>query len=246
MNSPSQEKEVILILADISGYTNYMVSNAKARVHAQVVISELMESIIRHIEIPLEISKLEGDAVFLYACKNEHSSDWGKTKMLIGQKLLTFFEAFSSKLENLMQSNICSDCMACKNMHLLRLKVLVHSGTALFYRLGKFEELSGVDVILAHRLLKNTVEGHEYILMTEAAKRDIHFEKDIALEPHTEDYDHIGKVHAFVYYPHGKKQAAPTIPPATYWQKIEDLFRKVGKPFLIKRGLLKMKEFKNM
>ena len=65
----SQEQDVILILSDISGYTNFMLSNRTSIRHAQIIITELTKAIIAQVEIPLEISKLEGDAVFLYALK---------------------------------------------------------------------------------------------------------------------------------------------------------------------------------
>jgi len=35
--------------------------------HAEAIISDLLEAVIDHAEYPLTLSKLEGDAVFLYA-----------------------------------------------------------------------------------------------------------------------------------------------------------------------------------
>lgn len=56
------------------------------------------------------------------------------------------------------------------------MKVIVHSGRAVFNTIGGFPQVSGTDVILAHRLLKNSVPSREYLLMTEAAYRDLGFE----------------------------------------------------------------------
>ena len=36
-------------------------------------------------------------------------------------------------------------------------------------RVSRFEELAGDEVILIHRLLKNQVPAHEYLLLSEAA-----------------------------------------------------------------------------
>jgi hypothetical protein len=83
----SAEHKVILIVADISGYTQFMVSNQTSLGHAQVVISELIKTIIKQVEIPLEISKLEGDAVFLYAIKGEGMATWNEVRRQIGTKM---------------------------------------------------------------------------------------------------------------------------------------------------------------
>ena len=60
------EGNVLLFIADISGYTKYMVENKNAYVHAQIIITELLETIIKELNLPFEVSKLEGDAVFFY------------------------------------------------------------------------------------------------------------------------------------------------------------------------------------
>jgi uncharacterized protein DUF2652 len=110
----SGERNVVLIVADISGYTRFMLSNKGTLSHAQVIISELIKAIIKQIEIPLEIAKLEGDAVFLYAIKDEDPDAWEGVRRQIGQKLVGFFDAFSNKLLELEQSNLC-DCNACQS-----------------------------------------------------------------------------------------------------------------------------------
>jgi hypothetical protein len=53
----------------------------------------------------------------------------------------------------------------------LRLKVIDHYGVAIRSKVSGFDELSGVDVIVLHRLLKNEVKGSEYLRLTEPAYR---------------------------------------------------------------------------
>jgi hypothetical protein len=65
------ERDVLLLLADISGYTRYMVENRTAALHSQGIITELLEAVIRQVELPLEVAKLEGDAVFIFAERRE-------------------------------------------------------------------------------------------------------------------------------------------------------------------------------
>ena len=61
------QKKLIIILADISGYTRFMLENETSALHGQLVISGLLESIIKQVNIPLTLQEIEGDAVFLYA-----------------------------------------------------------------------------------------------------------------------------------------------------------------------------------
>lgn len=54
-----------LALADISGYTSYL---AGAELdHAQDVLEDLTETVVRSLSPPMKLSKVEGDAVFVYA-----------------------------------------------------------------------------------------------------------------------------------------------------------------------------------
>ncbi len=191
------EKNVILILADISGYTQFMLANQQSVTHAQMIITGLLQTIISQVEIPLEVSKIEGDAVFLYAVKEKDERSWDEIKHKISDKLISFFKTFSAKLEELSASLMCQ-CGACENIHKLKLKIVAHSGRALFYMLGNFCELSGVDVIAVHRLLKNSVAPNQYILLTDAAFRDLEFKGNVDWMEETYD---VGTLKTCVHFP---------------------------------------------
>ncbi|MCG8380017.1 MAG: DUF2652 domain-containing protein [Proteobacteria bacterium] len=193
-------KNVLLIIADISGYTEFMLSSKMEIEHSQKIISALINTIIEQIKMPLEVSKIEGDAVFLYAIKSEEVAEWDKVRKLIGDKLIQFFDVFREKLSTLGQSASCS-CGACSHIDILKLKILVHSGEALFYSIQQFSELSGKDVILIHRLTKNSVPHDEYILLTEAAIADIEFPEQFDTEEGSEKYEHFDKIKTRVYLP---------------------------------------------
>jgi hypothetical protein len=245
----SAEQKVILIVADISGYTQFMVSNKASLGHAQVVISELIKTIIKQVEIPLEISKLEGDAVFLYAIKGEGTAAWNEVKRQIGAKLLGFFDAFSDKIAELSGSNTC-ECEACTHIDKLRLKLIVHSGQALFYTIGRFQELSGVDVILVHRLLKNSVQSDQYILMTEAGYRDVEFPKQIDVAEGQETYEKIGPVKTYLYFPPSDEMFFLDIQEAHHydsaWYRFKNMAVKMLNVMLMQIGLKKAPELRNL
>ena len=58
-------KEVSLVLADISGYTEFVQAHRTALLHAEQIITDLLEAVIDSAEYPLTLNKLEGDAVLL-------------------------------------------------------------------------------------------------------------------------------------------------------------------------------------
>jgi len=241
----SGHQKVILMIADISGYTSFMVSNKTSLTHAQVISTELIQKIIKRLEIPLKISKFEGDAVFFYTVKNDTEEVWKDTKRTLGEKLISFFEVFSEKVAEFSHSNIC-DCSACKNVENLKLKIMVHSGEALFYQIGKFYELSGVDVIILHRLLKNSVQSNQYILMTETAYKDIEFPHEINVTKGQEEYGEIGKIKTFIYMePRGLEHHHDRDYSATSY-KARNALVKIFHSMLIKMKLKKLPAFNNL
>ena len=192
----SRTEDVLLMIADISGYTRFMVANQTELEHSHQIVGALLEAIIEEVEIPLEVAKLEGDAVFLYLVK---ADDRDAALSRARAKLMRFFAAFQSTLAELAAATRCA-CGACIHIDALRLKVVAHSGTALIYTIASRTELAGVDVIILHRLLKNSIPFDEYILLTETAARDLELDLPV-LATATEDYEALGKVGVAAYRP---------------------------------------------
>jgi class 3 adenylate cyclase len=212
------EKRVVVVLADISGYTQFMVENQMSAIHGQQCITYLIETLIREIDIPLRLQEIEGDALFLYAEDPGSDEAWQIVLTQIPQKLLRFFDAFYDGAVLAMEATPCK-CAICRNSRELALKIIVHSGTAVFHQIGGFNKVSGPDVILAHRLLKNTVPDNEYLLMSEAAHRDIGQKMDGPFLEGRESYDSFGDIKTFVRYNRDIKEkrldALYKQPPAT-------------------------------
>ncbi len=183
-------KKVLLVITDISGYTRYMTENKTDLLHSQVLLTEVTQSLLQQIKCPLQVSKLEGDAIFLFA---EIGDDWEEKKKEVSSRILSFFEVFTERVTELAESNMCP-CTACKKVDALKLKVIAHSGEALIHKIGPFEELSGVDVIAVHRLLKNSMGANEYLMATNDALEVLDFpERDLDVE-WVESYDQIGEL----------------------------------------------------
>jgi 2-polyprenyl-3-methyl-5-hydroxy-6-metoxy-1,4-benzoquinol methylase len=185
---------MVLLIADISGYTGFMLKHRKALSHSRQIISELLQTIIDQAKEPLSLVKLEGDAAFMYATKP--TDDLESFRAELGDRVQSIFAGYARVLEHLTQENICR-CAACSGLGDLRLKVIVHSGEALFTDHGVLD-LHGVDPIVIHRLTKNGVDAREYLLLSESARSDVALPEGLALEKQVEVYDDIGPIDVWV------------------------------------------------
>jgi len=196
--TPRLPETVVLFIADISGYKRFMTANAKTLAHSHTIIAELVEHLLKGIRLPMEVSKLEGDAIFFYCRKKRAEGDWDQQKEALADRLWSLFTDFNHKLAELKSSVTCS-CSACQHIDTLQLKIFVHSGEALFQRLGPSDELAGVDVIIIHRLLKNSVASRSYLLLTDAAKQDLTFNAATRFHAGMETYDSLDEIRTWVH-----------------------------------------------
>lgn len=155
----------ILAVADISGYTRFVVMHRSSVAHAEQIISELMETVTRQAAVPLRLEKLEGDAAFLVA---EVSGPIEEAVNDVMRQVVDFMSAFQSKKEELFDKSVggCA-CTGCQSIEKLGLKTVIHRGEVLEKEMGGRTELAGEPVIVVHRLLKNSVEENNYILATD-------------------------------------------------------------------------------
>jgi hypothetical protein len=177
--------EGCLLLADITGYTSYLQGSELE--HAQDVLADLLETIINGIEPPFELSKLEGDAAFAYL-----TTERINTPMLMDTIESTYFN-FRRRLRDVVHATTC-DCNACVLIPSLDLKFVVHQGRYVVRRIGRSEELTGSDVVLVHRLLKNSVRdvvGNDaYVAFTASAIDAMDADPTVlGLQEHTESLD---------------------------------------------------------
>ena len=198
-DTSSKQNRLIIVLADISGYTNLMLANQTSALHGQIVVSMLIESILKEVDIPLQLQEIEGDAVFLYAEHPGSDAQWQEVCEHVGRKLPRFFEAFAEATIAVKESTVCR-CAVCQDDD-LRLKIVVHTGEAVFHSISGRAQVSGVDVIQAHRLLKNSIPSNEYILLTEAAHEHLGPSLDLGLTEGKEAYEGLGSIRTFVHFP---------------------------------------------
>jgi hypothetical protein len=183
-----------LLLADISGYTRYLTGVELE--HSTDVLADLLGVVVDQMKGGFRLAKLEGDAVFSYATDDGH--DGG---LLVTTIEGTYF-AFAKRLRDIAHATTCT-CRACSRIPDLGLKFLVHHGEYALHDVAGHRELVGKDVILAHRLLKNSITKRTglngYALVTAACAE--HFGLDpVALGwiPHVERFSGVGEVRGWV------------------------------------------------
>jgi len=193
----SKQTHAVLLVADISGFTKFMKMHEISLNHAKQIVVRLLKSIIRAAKPPLKVAELEGDAVFFYAPCSE--TDLKKTAKQVKMQIIDLFNSFKKELNTLQKMDVCN-CPACITAGDLRLKQVVHTGEAELEVINKNEKLFGVDVIVVHRMLKNSVPSNEYIMMTSTAYEN--FEDFFGIEPKkfTENFDGIGEMDTHVFF----------------------------------------------
>ncbi len=185
----------LLFIADITGYTVFLKDSELE--HARGTLTSLLEVLVAGTRPPLTISRLEGDAVFSYVLD---------TGSLLGQTFVEVVESayvgFRRALELMVLNTTCT-CNACANISNLDLKFFVHYGEFLIQEVGRYRELVGSAVNVAHRLTKNTVTSttgiRAYALYTDEAINALGLH-DFARSrrAHSETYEDAGTVTTWI------------------------------------------------
>ena len=192
------EREAVFCIADISGYTKFIFANEKEISHSQMVIRELITTLLDEINLPLKLVRIECDAIFLYAIR-DYDRLWEEVSNELVTNMKALFQVFTNKVCELTIHKFCN-CTACINIEELKLKIVVHSGRAAFYEVNGHQELTGISPIVIHRLMKNSVESNEYMMFTESAYSDLGV-TDVSVEQGEESYDDIGVIKTYIHYP---------------------------------------------
>ena len=161
---PGQTHPALLFMPDISGFTQF-VSETEV-MHSQHIVQELLEILIDSNHLNLQVSEIEGDAIFFY-----RPGDKPDMKSLL-QQVEKMFTRFHAHLKLYEHQRICP-CGACKNAVDLSLKIIVHFGDVTGISIKEHKKLFGKDVILLHRLLKNSLNRREYVLFTEGLVNEL-------------------------------------------------------------------------
>ncbi|NNK81246.1 MAG: DUF2652 domain-containing protein, partial [Flavobacteriales bacterium] len=157
-------KNSLLFLPDISGFTEFIQTTEVE--HSQHVIAELLEIFISANTQNMKLAEVEGDALFFYK-----EGDILSQEKLLAQ-METMFTAFYSHLKVLEKNRICP-CNACATAPNLQLKIIAHAGALQFIEVQRNRKPFGQEVIEAHRLMKNSVQSDNYVLVSKRLANEI-------------------------------------------------------------------------
>jgi hypothetical protein len=184
-------EEGFLVLADISGFTAFM--TATELEHGAEITGLLLQTLMGRLSPPLEIQELEGDAVF--ALGPDRIVADGRTMLPL---LAEAFAAFTEQQRRIASEPGC-ECGACRETSHLSLKLIAHHGRFVRQLVGGRSRVTGPDVILAHRLLKNAVGVGAYVLLTEPALERVGMDPVAGgMQRHRVSYPYLGEVSCFV------------------------------------------------
>lgn len=182
----SEVRPTVVFIADISGFTTFI--NDVDVEHSAHIISELLEIIIEANNLDLEVSEIEGDAVLFYRMGDEPTFEE------VTSQTEEMFMRFHEHLNRYERDRICN-CGACTTAAKLTLKFVYHFGEVMKRQIKDHEKLLGPDVTLAHRLLKNTINSHEYVLLSSLPQDSTLEEREwIEMQNGTSEYEGIGEV----------------------------------------------------
>src|ERR1700760_832957 len=218
-------ERALLVIADIGGYTEYMRTHRMSLAHAEVNTARLLEAVIDAAG-DFELVEIEGDAAFL--SRRADALDADATAAAMTQVVAAMHQAFHRERQY-VASNLCP-CDACEQANNLKLKFVAHVGEVATQRIRDRRKLVGIDVILVHRLLKNSVPAPEYVLFSEELYRS----GGTAFDPVRElpqDLEGIGLVRTYVA---GIEGGAGSFPPLPGPGPLERVGRTLG---VVGRGL---------
>ena len=173
----STASEQYFLLADISGYSNFL--RSVERVHGvdfglgvpagYEVLAALLDVVVRALQPTFSVVKIEGDAVFAVARASALDGAGSRVLDVLRAATLAFREVQRE------QAATASDhlCTACPVAGTLWIKMLLHRGLGVQVQGRSHAELHGPAVNVVHRMLKNTIVSrtgpHPYLFITDVA-----------------------------------------------------------------------------
>lgn len=185
-------ERVVLLIADIGGYTEYMRSHRMSLAHAEVNTARLLETVIDAAH-DFDLIEIEGDAAFL--SRRADTLDQDAAVSATTQAAVGMHRAFHSERQY-VATNLCP-CDGCVQANNLKLKFVAHIGEVATQTIKQRRKLVGIDVIHVHRLLKNPVRAPEYVLFSEELYRSGEAALPGPVHEVSQDLEGIGPVRAY-------------------------------------------------
>jgi hypothetical protein len=166
----SDSKFGFFFLADISGFTAYLVSVELE--HAGDILKELLEYLAGQISPHFTVLDYDTDSVFAYASESKID----RIETLSGM-IESIYAGFKNRLQAMSRRITCT-CAACRNVSSLDLKFIVHHGEYLISEIrGRRMLLGSAPNFVRNRLWKeplaDTTDWRGYVLITDTTLKHL-------------------------------------------------------------------------
>lgn len=186
-----------------------MATHRMSLAHAEVNTARLLETVVDAAP-GFDLVEVEGDAAFL-----SHRADRLDESALVELTLRTaadMHRAFHHE-RRYVAANLCP-CKGCDATDRLRLKFVAHVGDVAQQTVRQRTKLVGVDVILAHRLLKNHVTLPEYVLLSDELRAGATM--SVPATSGTETPEGLGEVTTWAVDVADLQASLPPLPPPSW------------------------------
>jgi hypothetical protein len=220
----------LLMIADIGGYTEYMRSHRMSLAHAEVNTARLLEKVIDAAR-DFDLIEIEGDAAFL--SRQADTLDRDATLAATKEAAVSMHRAFHLERQY-VATNMCP-CGFCAQADNLKLKFVAHIGEVATQIIKQRRTLVGIEVILVHRLLKNSVHIPEYVLFSEELYGTGNAALPDPVHEVSQDLEGIGSVRAYFLNVGDLAGSLPPLPDPSWLGRLGRTVALVGRglPYML-------------
>lgn len=191
MGTLNENGAALICIPDISGFTKFMAENDIE--FSRKIIPPLLRTIVNANILNMKVGEIEGDAVVFYR--------FGIMPTLseLIRQCQSFYDKFNENLKVLMDEHVDNFHKSISSEK-LSVKVVCHAAEITSTEIEGITKLIGEDMVVVHKLLKNSITKMEYILLTEKLLACYTEEaKQVALKDYTvsegkDEYEHIGTI----------------------------------------------------
>jgi uncharacterized protein DUF2652 len=191
MNKSSEDGTALICMPDITGFTRFM---AETDIEfSRKIIPPLLRNIVTSNTLNLKVGEIEGDAILFYR--------FGSLPSLkdLTEQCINFYLNFNKHLESL-KNEFPEEFEKYISPSKLALKIVLHAAEITSTNIEGNIKLIGEDMVVVHKLLKNTVKESEYILLTEKLLSNYTEDEIIKnfywfkMEKSEDEYEYIGSI----------------------------------------------------
>jgi uncharacterized protein DUF2652 len=218
-------RRALLLIADIGGYTQYMQFHRSILGHAEAATRRMLDRVVGAAQ-GFDLIEIEGDAAFL--SRDADGLDGPATLSAVTRAVVAMHRAFHAE-RRFVELNMCP-CGSCTQTSDLTLKFVAHVGEVATQTIRRRKKLVGLDVIYVHRLLKNSVDVPEYLLVSDDLFRGGGIaSSELVMQEVAQDLEGIGRVQTFFVDVEDVAGPLPPLPDPSWPRRIGGTLAMVGR-----------------